>query len=176
MWDLSGWPPGGDALVSGHREPALPSASFSADGTRVVTASEDKTARVWDLTGAAPPCGDRARAGIERIVLSASFSADGKRVVTRVLGQDGACVGPVRLGAPVATACWSGHRDALVSSLASFSADGKAGGHRVPGQDGACVGPVRHDPGGDNVVWSGHQGPVASASFSTDGTQVVTAS
>ena len=55
------------------------SASFSADGTRIVTASEDKTAKVWD-----------ARSGAEMLTLkghtdrvnSASFSPDGTRIVT----------------------------------------------------------------------------------------------
>src|SRR5207253_10529898 len=35
------------AVLRGHGETVL-SAAFSADGTRVVTASRDKTARVWD--------------------------------------------------------------------------------------------------------------------------------
>jgi WD domain, G-beta repeat len=55
------------------------SAQFSADGQRVVTASNDKTARVWDAaTGKAisePMKHDGA-------VSSAQFSADGQRVVT----------------------------------------------------------------------------------------------
>jgi WD40 repeat protein len=55
------------------------SASFSADGSRIVTASQDRTAKVWD-----------ARTGTEALslkghtdaVISASFSADGTRIVT----------------------------------------------------------------------------------------------
>ena len=56
------------------------SASFSPDGTHVVTASSDKTARVWDLRGERPRFvaieghGDELR--------SASFSPDGTRVAT----------------------------------------------------------------------------------------------
>jgi len=53
--------------------------SFSPDGTRIVTGSEDETAKVWD-----------ARTGEERLALnghtegvtSVSFSPDGTRIVT----------------------------------------------------------------------------------------------
>ena len=65
------------------------SAAFSPDGTRVVTASIDETARVWDAaTG--KPLGEpmRHEGGVD----SAAFSPDGTRVVTAV-GRDGAGVG-----------------------------------------------------------------------------------
>ena len=66
------------ALFIGHTG-AVVSASFSADGKRVVTASVDKTARVWDAdTG--KPVGESMAHGFR--INSATFSPDGKRVVT----------------------------------------------------------------------------------------------
>jgi serine/threonine protein kinase len=66
------------AVLRGH-ESEVQSASFSPDGTRVVTASWDKTARVWDATTGKELAVLR---GHEGSVLSASFSPDGTRVVT----------------------------------------------------------------------------------------------
>jgi WD40 repeat protein len=48
--------------------------------TRIVTASEDKTARLWDgQTG--KPIGEPLRGHGDRVV-SAAFSPDGRRIVT----------------------------------------------------------------------------------------------
>jgi WD40 repeat protein len=52
---------------------------FSPDGSRVVTASDDHTARIWDAATGAPMAVLRGHdAGVDE----ASFSADGARVVT----------------------------------------------------------------------------------------------
>ncbi len=54
-------------------------AAFSPDGARVVTGSDDNTARLWDAkTGAALA----TLAGHTELVKSAAFSPDGTRVVT----------------------------------------------------------------------------------------------
>jgi WD40 repeat protein len=55
------------------------SATFSPDGSRIVTASQDGTARIWDAgTGKEIA----ALHGHESAVVSAVFSPDGSRVLT----------------------------------------------------------------------------------------------
>ena len=66
------------------------SAAFSPDGTRVVTASEDKTARVWDAaTG--KPLGEPMRH--EDVVSLRRLQPRRHAGGHRELGQDGAGVG-----------------------------------------------------------------------------------
>jgi WD40 repeat protein len=54
-------------------------AAFSPDGTRVVTASMDKTARVWDAATGSPLSSPFLH---QAPVLSAAFSTDGTCVIT----------------------------------------------------------------------------------------------
>ena len=68
-----------ERLVLDHEASVL-SAAFSPDGKRIVTASEDKTARVWDAASG-QPIGEPLK-GHEDGVTSAAFSPDGKRIVT----------------------------------------------------------------------------------------------
>ncbi len=58
---------------------AVYSASFSPDGSRIVTASQDKTAKVWDAKSGAEVLTLKGHTGA---VHSASFSPDGSRIVT----------------------------------------------------------------------------------------------
>ena len=66
------------AVLRGHDE-LVYSAAFSPDGSRIVTASFDKTARIWD---AATGKEIAVLRGHEDDVNSAAFSPDGSRIVT----------------------------------------------------------------------------------------------
>jgi hypothetical protein len=68
-----------ESLPLRWHEDVVRSAAFSPDGARIVTASQDQTARVWD---AATGREIAVLRGHENAVLSAAFSPDGARVVT----------------------------------------------------------------------------------------------
>jgi hypothetical protein len=62
-----------------RHEGEVNTAAFSPDGTRVLTASADRTARLWDAASGAP-MGEPMRHGGR--VNTAAFSPDGRRVLT----------------------------------------------------------------------------------------------
>src|SRR6516164_448487 len=64
--------------LGGHDSP-VKSAAFSPDGSRIVTASRDNTARIWDAASANEIAVLR---GHDNGVNSAAFSSDGSRIVT----------------------------------------------------------------------------------------------
>ena len=139
-------------------------ADFSPDSWRVVTASEDGTARLWNaLTG--EPLGDPMRHEAE--VLWAQFSSDGQRIVTASV--DGSAriwrADTGQLAAPPLR-----HRD--IVHFAAFSPDGQkvvtaSRDHTVRiwnAQTGQPIGlPLIHPK------------PVHSACFSPDGSRILTA-
>ena len=65
-------------LVLGHDDRVW-SVAFSPDGSRIVTASLDRTARIWDAATAKEIAVLR---GHDYPVTSAAFSPDGSRIVT----------------------------------------------------------------------------------------------
>ena len=137
----------------------------SPDGSRVVTASADKTARLWD-----------GKSGAELAILlghadwvnSAAFSSDGSRVVTASFDNT-ARVWDAKTGAALATL--SGHTDRVFS--AAFSLDGS----RVVTASADKTARVWDAyTGATLAILSGHASQVVSAAFSHDGSLVVTAS
>ena len=61
------------------RQGSVRSAAFSSDGERILTASDDRTARIWDARSGRQIA---ALQGHEGSVQSAAFSLDGERIVT----------------------------------------------------------------------------------------------
>ena len=163
------------------RNGGVGSAAFSPDGRWVVTASDDRTARVWDAA-----TGSRVGQPLRHVssVRSAAFSSDGERVVT-VSEDSKARVWDVKAGR-VASPLVLLH-DSLVTS-AAFSPDGRwvvtASADRARVWNAQRVLTVS---GSTVQVWEAasgrplgeplrHNGDVRSAKFSPDGQRVLTAS
>ena len=178
------------AVLEGHTF-EVTHAAWNADGTRIVTTGLDGTARVWDVSAALNTGGSGAELaalkGHMQAVLSASFSPDGTRIVTA--SDDGTA----RLW-DVSTALNTGGSGAELATLwghagpvraARFSPDGTrivtAGCDEKMPFELSCVagaGAARvWDANGILLaVLDGHAAWVNAASFSPDGTRIVTAS
>ncbi|MCX6847870.1 MAG: TIR domain-containing protein, partial [Verrucomicrobia bacterium] len=141
------------------------SAQFSADGTRIVTASDDKTARVWDAASG-KPLGEPLRH--EANVFSAQFSPDGTRIVT-ASWDNTAKVWDASSGSPLGEPLR--HKAIVVS--AQFSADGTrivtASGDNTARVWDVASGKLIGEP-------LRHEDSVQSAHFSPESTRIVTAS
>ncbi|HWO25673.1 MAG TPA: hypothetical protein VNO30_43340 [Kofleriaceae bacterium] len=184
---------------------AVWSAAFSPDGTRVVTASDDKTARIWDVATGKPFGRALMHTGP---VYSAAFSPDGTRVVT-ASGDYTARVWDAATGEPVtptlphpglvlhAKFSPDGTRVITASDLTAYIWDAATGKLLAPvlehehfvtsaafSPDGIAVITASYDK--TARIWDAatgkpvapalaHWGPVRSAAFSPDGTRVVTA-
>jgi WD40 repeat protein len=155
------------ALLPGH-DKSVRGVAFSRDGRRIVTASDDRTARLWDAT-TGKPIGEPIK-GHEDAVWSAAFSPDGTRIVTA--SADGtARLWDSATGRPIGEPL-KGHDGAVWS--AAFSPDGARIVTASIDQtarlwDSATGGPI-------GAPLKGHGFAVLSAAFSPDGTRIVTAS
>ncbi|GMV99942.1 MAG: hypothetical protein AMXMBFR84_10810 [Candidatus Hydrogenedentota bacterium] len=150
--------------LTGHKNGLL-SASFSPDGSRIVTASNDNTAKVWDsITGAEVLTLTGHRFGVN----SASFSPDGSRIVT-ASDDSTAKVWDATTGAEVLTL--TGHGKAVYG--VSFRPDGA----RVVTASSDLTAKVWDvTTGAEVLTLTGHREMVYSVSFSPDGVRIVTAS
>jgi len=139
-------------------------ADFSPDGRRMVTASDDETAKVWDVATGQPVF---TLAGHTDWVRSAAFSPDGSRIVTGSKDYL-ARIWDAATGAEIRQL--RGHRSAIRS--VAFSRDGR----RIVTacQDGTAR-TWDADTGRPLVILHGHSNWVFSAAFAPDGRRVVTA-
>jgi WD40 repeat protein len=162
-------------ILEGHEGSVL-SAAFSPDGKRIVTSSDDKTARLWAAeTG--KPIG-QSLIGHANAVLSAAFSPDGKRIVTASRDWtarlwDAETGKPINelLGEPSGEPL-KGYAGGVHS--AAFSPDGTrivtaSWDNTVRLWDAKTVKPI-------SEPLIGHANAVVTAAFSPDGKLIVTAS
>src|SRR5262249_43989684 len=101
-------------VTLGSHGDSVSSAAFSPDGSRIVTASGDKTARVWDAASG------KVAAVLRHLnpVYSAAFSPDGSRIV--IASWYAARIWDAATGKEVAV--FRGHNRDVTS--AAFSPDG----------------------------------------------------
>ena len=151
-------------LLSGH-EAEVRSAAFSADATRIATASADKSARIWD---AATGKEIAVLHGHQSCVKSAAFSPDALHVVTASYDKTARIWGAAT-GKEVAVL--HGHEDWVNS--ATFSPDGK----RIVTASADTTARIWDAVTAKAIaVLHGHEYSVECAAFSPDGKRIVTAS
>jgi WD40 repeat protein len=152
------------AVLPEHDE-VVESASYSPDGSRIVSASRDQTARIWDARSGAPLAVLKGHTGW---VMTAAYSPDGTRIVTASVDKS-ARIWDANSGAQLAVL--TGHGDVVES--AAFSPDGT----RIvtaSADNSARIWDARS--GAQLAVLTGHTGVVQSAAYSPDGSRIVTAS
>ena len=138
---------------------AVTSVAFSPDGRRIVTGSEDKTARVWDADKDQEVRALRTQRQTTW-VRSVAFSPDGKRIVT-----DEGLVLDAATGHEVLTLGYVG----IIAGSRAFSPDGK----RIVTRDGR----VRDaDTGQEKLTLVGHSNTLIIMGWSPDGKRIVTGS
>jgi len=152
---------GGIFTLYGHTGGVL-SVAFSPDGTRIVTASWDQTAKVWDARTGSPQLELKGHTGR---VTSVAFSPDGTRIVTASWDQT-AKVWDARTGAPQVEL-----KGGTGIDSAAFSPDGT---RIVTGSWDQTAKVWDALTGAPQLDLKGHTSGVLSVAFSPDSTRIVT--
>jgi WD40 repeat protein len=150
------------------------SAAFSPDGSRIVTASEDKTARIWD---AATGKEIMPRRGHEGGVKSAAFSPDGSRIVTASSSSSSSLsfvFGGFGRGSAHIWDAATAKQIAILQGYGEFAAFSPDGSRLVAASlSDASI----WDAGSAKVIAVLHcEGITKSGAYSPDGSRIVTAS
>jgi WD40 repeat protein len=152
------------AILQGHTS-AISSAVFSPDGQRILTGSDDGTARVWNAASGEPLATLEGHTGFIR---SAVFSPDGQRIVT---------------GWGQTAEVWNAATGQLVATLqgdigeGAWSAVFSLDSQRIVTASRDLTARVWNAASGQLLATlQGHTEPVFSAVFSPDGQRIVTAS
>ena len=150
----------------GSRGNCLRSATFSRDGTHVVTASDDKTAHIWNTTSEQEV---RILRGHEGPVSSAAFSPDpdGRCIVT---ASDDKTMRVWNAKTGETMSVLGGHGARLLS--VAFSPDGS----RIVSASSDKSARIWVSVAGERNIVLSHGGAVISAAFSADGSRIATAS
>ena len=140
------------------------SANFSPDGSKIVTASDDKTSRVWDVNGNLI----KELRG-QDIFFNANFSPDGRKVVT-ASRDNTAQVWDFKSQRQAIVAKLNGHTDFVWS--ASFSPDG----NKIATASSDNTTRVWNIKGNQILQFQDYSGFFTNASFSPDNSKILTVS
>ena len=163
-----------EIAVLGHDD-YVNSAAFSPNGSRIVTASSDKTARIWDAASAKEIAVLRGPSSVYSLVISAAFSPDGSRIVTaswdttaRIWDAASAKeIAVLRSHDAVRSAAFSPDGSRIVTATGGLPF-ASSGDKTARIWDAASAKEI--------AVLRGHDAFVQSAAFSPDGSRIVTAS
>jgi WD40 repeat protein/tetratricopeptide (TPR) repeat protein len=150
------------AVLAGHEE-QINTAYFSGDGRWILTASNDRTARIWDARTGNPTA---VLAGHIRGVNNAVFSADGGRVAT-ASDDKTARIWNAQTGKAIAVL--AGHQAEVVS--VALSADGR---WALTASKDKTARIWDTATGKETAALSGHTEALTRADFSPDGRLAVT--